>query len=182
MKNCSCSSKEEGAVLFVALIALVVMMLGVMAMYRSIDSSTGVAGNIGFRQQGVAVTDTGVEFAINWLSTAGNLEAHSAADGYYATQSFGLTNDDILTIDWDVAARKLADQNGYQIWMVIHRLCNQLGPPTLGGCPDSGNTINQASIKPEEKLATGGLAPLYRITIRTLGPRRSESIVQVISY
>ncbi|MDD2883786.1 MAG: hypothetical protein PHT48_01935 [Dechloromonas sp.] len=176
------SKKQCGAVLFVALIALVVMMLGVLAMYRSVDSATGVAGNIGFRQQGVAVADVGVEFGINWLSTAGNLEGHRAAEGYYATRSFGLVNDDILTLDWANAALKLADQNGYELWMVIHRLCNEIGPPTLGSCPDSGSTINQGSVKPGEQLATGGLAPLYRITIRSLGPRRAESIVQVISY
>ncbi len=176
------SRQQGGAVLFIALIALVVMMLGALAMYRSVDSATGVAGNIGFRQQGVAVTDVGVEFGVTWLSTAADLTNHNAAAGYYATQSFGLTNDDILTMDWENGALKLADQNGYEMWMVIHRLCTTTGEPTLGSCPDSGSTITQGSVKPGQQLATGGLAPLYRITVRTLGPRRSESIVQVLTY
>jgi len=51
---------QQGAVLFIALIALVAMALGVLAIQRSLDSATAIAGNIGFRQQGVAKTDGAV--------------------------------------------------------------------------------------------------------------------------
>jgi type IV pilus assembly protein PilX len=175
-------NRQQGAVLLLALIALVAMVVGALAMFRSIDSATGVAGNIGFRQQGVAVTDVGVEAAMNWLSGGTDLENNHAGNGYYATHSFGLTNGDILSLNWEANALKLPDQNGFEIWLVIHRLCNEIGPPTPGRCPESGNTINQGSGKPGEALATGGISALYRITVRSLGPRRSESIVQVITY
>ncbi|WP_306603203.1 hypothetical protein [Azonexus sp.] len=175
--------RQQGAVLLLALIALVAMVIGALSMFRSLDSATGVAGNIGFRQQGVAVTDVGVEVAMNWLAGAADLENNHAGNGYYATHSFGLTDGDILTLNWDANALKLADQNGFQMWLVIHRLCNEIGPPTPGRCPESGNTINQESVKiGPGSLATGGISALYRITVRALGPRRSESIVQVITY
>lgn len=169
--------------MFIALMALVIMMMGVLAVMRSIDSATGIAGNIGFRQQGVAATDIAVEAATTWLVGAGNLNNSIPADGYYATQDFGIINDDILKFDWSANGRKLGDQNGYQLWYVIHRLCSAAGAPEPGICTDSGNTLTQDSDTGETvPLTSGGLTPLYRITARALGPRNSESVVQVITY
>lgn len=176
--------RQQGVVLLIALIALVVMGMSALAMYRSVDSTSSVAGNIGYRQQGVAVTDVGVEAALTWLqgANAATLEAHQAANGYYATHTQMLVNGDIFTLNWENSAFALPDENGYQMWYVIHRLCNEIGAPSPGNCPDSENTINQASIKPGIPLGTGGIAPVYRITVRALGPRRAESLVQVMTY
>lgn len=174
--------KQQGAVLFIALIALVVMALGVLAIQRSLDSATGVAGNIGFRQQGVAEADSVVEAAMDWLKTASGLDQHSAANGYYATRDGG-GGIDMLQFDW-ANARKLDDANGFQRWYVIHRMCTEVGPPTTATCADSGNTLTQKSSTGETKglQGAGGVTALYRITARTLGPRNSESIVQVMTY
>ena len=173
--------KQQGAVLLIALIALVVMSLGVLAIQRSLDSATGIAGNIGFRQQGVAETDDVVETALTWLQTASGLEQNSTGDGYYATRDGGGGN--MLQFDWS-NARKLADADGFQRWYVIHRMCTEVGPPTTTSCADSGNTLTQRSSTGETSglQGAGGVTALYRITARTLGPRNSESIVQVMTY
>lgn len=174
--------QQRGAVLFIALIALVVMALGVLAIQRSLDSATGIAGNIGFRQQGVGETDGVVEAAITWLGTAAGLNNNSPGDGYYATRDGGGAND-MLSFDW-ANARKIDDAEGFQRWYVIHRMCTEAGPPTTATCSDSGNTLTQGSVTGETKglQGAGGVTPMYRITARTLGPRNSESIVQVITY
>lgn len=182
MKRIDPGRRQRGAVLFIALVALIAMTLGALTLYRSVESATGVAGNIGFRQQGVAVTDIAIEAALNSIVTLADPTTHNPASGYYATQSFGLTNDDIRQFDWTANARDLGEVNGYRLWAVIHRMCNNTGTPTPGNCPDSGNTINQGSDKGGPKLSSGGIAPLYRITARAVGPRQSESIVQVITY
>lgn len=172
---------QQGAVLFIALIALVAMALGVLAIQRSLDSATGIAGNIGFRQQGVAKTDGAVEAAVTWLDTAGGLDQNSTANGYYATRDGG-GGADMLKFDW-ANARKLEDADGFQRWYVIHRMCTETGPPTTSTCVDSGNTLAQQSQTGERPPPPGGgVTPLYRITARTLGPRNSESIVQVMTY
>ena len=184
MKHHVPKAQQQGAVLFLALIALVVMTMGALSMFRSVDSATGIAGNIGFRQQGLATTDIAIETAMTWLASGASLTADSAANGYYATQSAGLTNDDILTLDWSARAFHVGLQNGYDLWYVIHRLCSQTGAPTQGSCPDSGNTLTQESVSDQTQglSGSGGITPLYRITARAVGPRQSESMAQTITY
>jgi Tfp pilus assembly protein PilX len=175
---------QQGAVLFIALIAMIAMMMGALALLRSVDSATGIAGNIGFRQQGVAVTDTAIEAATLWLAATPNLDNDVPGTGYYATQDAGITNNDILTFKWDQSGLKMSDQNGYQLWYVIHRLCSATGMPQGGTCSDSGERNVQASDTGETQGLAGksSVTPMYRITARALGPRQSESIVQVITY
>jgi type IV pilus assembly protein PilX len=62
--------KQRGVVLFFTLIALVVMSLAAVALIRSVDTSTMIAGNLAFRQAGTASGDSGIEAAIAWLTTA----------------------------------------------------------------------------------------------------------------
>jgi type IV pilus assembly protein PilX len=64
------AKKQRGVVLFFTLIALVVMSLAAVALIRSVDTSTMIAGNLAFRQAGTASGDTGIEAAIAWLTNA----------------------------------------------------------------------------------------------------------------
>lgn len=60
---------QRGVVLFMALIALVVMSLAAVALVRSVDTSTLVAGNLAFKQAATSSADAGVEAAIPWMVT-----------------------------------------------------------------------------------------------------------------
>ncbi|PWB60214.1 MAG: hypothetical protein C3F18_00030 [Nitrosomonadales bacterium] len=60
---------QKGVVLFIALIALVVMSLAAVALVRSVDTSTLVAGNLAFKQAATSAADAGVEAAIPWMAT-----------------------------------------------------------------------------------------------------------------
>lgn len=178
--------QQQGAVLFIAMIALIVMTLGALSMMRSVDSASGIAGNIGFRQQGVAATDLAAEAAMNWLKAGHDLTQDSASAGYYATQSAQLLNDDPMTIDWSNSGivASAGNQNGYSLQYVIHRICANAGAPTQGSCPDSGNTLTQEGVSDQQPglAGSGSITPLYRITARAVGPRQSESITQIIAY
>ena len=55
-------------VLFFALIALVVMSLAAVALIRSVDTSTMIAGNLAFKQSATTSGDSGVEGAITALT------------------------------------------------------------------------------------------------------------------
>lgn len=61
------SGKQRGVVLLTVLVILVVMLLGAVTMIRSTDSATLVAGNLGFKQSGLASSDMATEAAIAWL-------------------------------------------------------------------------------------------------------------------
>lgn len=61
--------KQRGVVLFFALIAMLVMSLAAVALIRSVDTSTLIAGNLAFKQSVTKSGDNGIEGAATWLST-----------------------------------------------------------------------------------------------------------------
>jgi type IV pilus assembly protein PilX len=60
--------KQRGIVLFFALIALVALSLAAVALIRSVDTTTLIAGNLAFKQAATTAGDAGIESAINWLA------------------------------------------------------------------------------------------------------------------
>ncbi|HLB44195.1 MAG TPA: hypothetical protein VJK49_02320, partial [Candidatus Limnocylindrales bacterium] len=58
---------QRGVVLFIALIVLVAMSLAGVALIRSVDTGSVIAGNIAFRQTAMHVGDNGIEAARTWL-------------------------------------------------------------------------------------------------------------------
>jgi hypothetical protein len=86
------AAKQRGVVLFFTLIALVVMSLAAVALIRSVDTSTMIAGNLAFRQSGTSSTDTGMEAAIGWLSAA-QATMQTAGKDVYQDADHVLNND-----------------------------------------------------------------------------------------
>jgi type IV pilus assembly protein PilX len=84
--------KQRGLVLFFTLIALVVMSLAAVALIRSVDTSTMIAGNLAFRQSGNYSTDKGIEAAIAWLSAA-QATMQAANKDVYQDAAHVLNND-----------------------------------------------------------------------------------------
>ncbi len=60
--------RQRGAALFIALIALVFMMLAGIAMVRSVDTSNVIAGNLTFRQASLSVADVATETAFTAMN------------------------------------------------------------------------------------------------------------------
>lgn len=187
--------KQRGVVLFIALIALVVLTIGALALYRSTDSATAISGNVSYRQQGVAVSSQAIEAAKDWLVANGNpvegLYDDIAGSGYYATMYQHTSDGDMLKFDWgtDWSHAKKIDgaPDGYQIGYVIHRLCPNTGTPV--SCINANTTvaapksiINHNSGDVVADTSADSASPYYRITARALGPRNTESIVQVLAY
>ncbi len=84
--------KQRGVVLFFTLIALVVMSLAAVALIRSVDTSTMIAGNLAFRQSATSSGDSGIEAAIAWLSAAqSTMQANNLVVYQNATHIFNET-------------------------------------------------------------------------------------------
>lgn len=77
---------QRGISLVFALMGLVVLTLGAVALLRSIDTGLMVLGNLGFKQDSLAAASIGTESAINWIqgSTTDTLSKTQAAIGYSA--------------------------------------------------------------------------------------------------
>lgn len=188
---------QRGVVLIIALIVLVAMTLASIAMVRSIDTSTIIAGNLAFKQSGVASGDAGIEAAVTWLSANGDsLTADSPTNGYYATSqdSLDLTANTTPTntaddLNWSDGAKvkKLAkDAAGNEVAYIIHRMCNSAGALNGSTCATEDGLMTGSSLGAARQMTTyqpgswtvAATRGYYRITVRVIGPRNTTSYVQ----
>lgn len=175
---------QRGIALFIALIALVVMTLGALTLFRAVDSVTAVAGNIAFRESAIALSGRGVEAARTYLLASAPI-VHKEAEGYYATWSMYGGDEDMLNFDWGKGIEVTGHgQAGFRLWYVIHRLCENTGNPVDASCIPCGSSLTQNSATGETTGLSGSgvVTPCYRITARALGPRRAESVIQVTAF
>jgi len=185
------ASGQRGTVLFVALIVLVAMTLAGIAIMRSVDTATLIAGNLAFKEATIQSSDNGIEQAYQWLLANRNVLANSnQAAGYYSSRPGAEPNwNDPLT--WTNAVTVGTDAAGNTVSYLIHRMCNC--PDTLyNGTCAGGNAQQCALFLPSgiskqqagDNFAVGAPRFLadpklyYRITVRAQGPRNTTSYVQ----
>jgi Tfp pilus assembly protein PilX len=180
------SRKQDGVVLFVALIVLIIMTLAGLALLRQMGAGTSIAGNIAFKENATSVADRGTEFANAWLvANYAITSSDSIANGYISNWG---TSVDPTTFDWN-QSRLLVDdeaQTGNRTRFIIHRLCefkdlSALDPAQR--CSDSpvlnsGDSRGGASYP--GVLPGTTVKPFFRITTRVDGPRNTLSFTQVL--
>jgi type IV pilus assembly protein PilX len=77
---------QRGVTLLFALITLVALLLATMALVRSVDTSSTLMGNIGFKQDATVTAEQATRQATTWLDGHKTiLNSDSSADGYYAS-------------------------------------------------------------------------------------------------
>lgn len=143
---------QRGVSLITVMIALLIMSFAAVALLRSTDTATLIAGNLTFKKTALATGDAGTEAAIAWLGAnlAGNtLHADLVGNAYYSTSTPGcdLTgqdtpNDTTDDVNWDGGAANAACPlvaltvapagvaAGYSVSYVINRVCNAAGDPS----------------------------------------------------
>lgn len=203
---------SQGAGLVIALVALVVMSLGSLALVRAVATGLLVAGNFAFRQAAVMAADAGSEAAIAWLSErAATTEPYTdqPTAGYYASMpaALDLTGNGgasaSATIDWDgndckgrdgitcvKAAPALAqDAAGHVVRYVMHRLCRTEGSPdaAANSCllfhSAQGGSSNRSQLSyGASKRFQNGDTVYYRITVQVRGPRNTSAFVQTLVH
>lgn len=201
----SFASSQRGLVLFFALIALVAMSLAALALVRTVDTATLIAGNLAFRQAATSSADTGVEAAIAALETKDNdnpdpsafkqadhpFNVADATNGYYpiADPALNLTSNAIWTND--TSSDEQEDTAGNRYRYIIQRMCrtaNVVVPQasclfSAAATDTSGKSAPLPSqICEGSGCPKGGQSPLYRVTVRVTGPRNTVSYVQTMVH
>jgi Tfp pilus assembly protein PilX len=156
--------KQRGVVLFFALISLLAIMLAAVALIRSVDTSTLIAGNLAFKQAATSSGDAGTEAAVAWLAAveAANStinvttdKTHPfnkdhggvAGDAYYSAAYYSSVNPNLsLTassgtrIQWTDADSVLVlpdpDSSGNSVRYVIQRMCRNANVAIALVAPD----------------------------------------------
>jgi type IV pilus assembly protein PilX len=142
---------QTGVVLFFALIALVIMSLAAVALIRSVDTSTLIAGNLSFKQAATTSADTGIEASIAQVIAMRDSAANSAHEvttdalntlnktdlannpGYYSNADPALilldnttwsTANNAVNVTWDsTGATSNTDSSGNTIQYIVQRMC-----------------------------------------------------------
>ncbi len=195
--------RQSGVVMLVALVVLVVMTLAGIAMMRSMDSSTMIAGNMAFKQAATHSADVGMESAIAWLEESNALNkldeaittrGYSPATGsnadYPAGEVFwkklqpaGVCH--LNKFGQGCVTEADANANGNRISYMIQRLCQTAGDRNSARCMAVAGTVSSSGQNEgsnEERIEGGFALVYYRITVRVEGPRNSVSYVQSIVY
>lgn len=187
---------QRGLVLLFTLIILVAMTLAGIALVRSVDTSTMIAGNLAFRQSAEASGSQAVELAAGFISNSANLLAGPAIpnSGYYPTRATqDLTGNRTPTdttddLNWAAAPSVGPDAAGNTAFYVINRLCDSVGPLDPNTCSivasnssagkSYGSVIREAPYKGD---MTGLLFQgYYSVTVKVIGPRNTVSYTQAI--
>ncbi|RTL32867.1 MAG: hypothetical protein EKK47_03840 [Burkholderiales bacterium] len=209
------AGRQDGIVLLMAIIVLVAMTLGALALTRAVYTTNALAGNLAFQQAATHSADAGIEAAVAWLEANNGLASSSTANlcdaavgstaltcdqsaqGYIAhrqdptgSQSWSdfwtsnlVAGGYVKTVSTGNSGN--ADTAGNTVSYVIQRMCS--------GAGDAQNTSNDCSVSPNASSSTcaGGSScdagheglnstsqVYYRITVRVVGPRNTQSFVQ----
>lgn len=183
---------QEGLVLFIALIVLVAMSLAGVALMRSVDTGTVVAGNMAFKQAAIMVADRGTQEAVKWLtdnSGGTTLQMTNTSKGYFSSRPPGAEPGWFRPDSWteSVAVNGGApDASGNVVRYVIHRMCTQPDAAYNSTAPanecamyfptGSGTTGGSMAVGAPQFIGTPQL--YYRVTTRVEGPRDTVSVIQ----
>jgi Tfp pilus assembly protein PilX len=183
--------QQSGAILIFTLIVLVTMIMASIALMRSSDTTSFIAGNLAFKESATHSCERGIETAIEWL------EANNYGDNLYQNvdddndeypeylaarqdPAIGQTWDDFFQANHVVTLA--ADAAGNTVSYIIHRLCNTTGAPSSGiDCSVSPAAEMAGSSKGAGVVSMAySFQVYYRITARSVGPRNTVSYVQAI--
>ena len=199
--------KQHGLVLFLALVALVVLSLAAVALIRSVDTGTLIAGNIAFKQAATTSADAGVDAAIAQLiamrdsngsknvlndsTHTFNITDTGTRPGYFSSADPVLN----LTADatWNDVNNVLVgtDASGNTVRYIIQRMCRTADQAIeTAGCLFSTSTEDNGEqrVKYPKDICDGpgcpvpGQTPQLRVTVRVSGPKNTVSYVQAFVY
>jgi Tfp pilus assembly protein PilX len=194
--------KQRGVVLFFAMIALVVMSLAAVALIRSVDTSTMIAGNLAFKQTATNSGTGGIETALAWLDSQQSssntdpltngthpFNSNHTANGYYSSFNANLNIFDNAT--WN-SLTETVDDSGNKIKTIIQRMCRVSIPNTPAKdaeCLKSGVSLNKSSTSVvgsaafcKSNCSSSGSPIMMRITVRTSGLKNTVSYLQAFAY
>ncbi len=186
-------ARQRGVTLIVTLIVLVSMLIAMIGLTRSVDTTNIIAGNLSFKQAAVHSGDAGVEAAIAWIekNAGGGLWMDNQAAAYHSkieNPAAGQSWDDYWTNvlqPWGVITLP-QDSAGNTVAYTVHRLCPSPGDPNTPGqvCASSTQQITSTKMSTSQGAGQTALTSLsqqyYRITVQITGPRNTVSYVQAV--
>lgn len=190
-------ARQSGIVMIVTLIVLALLMVGGLALMRSSDSSSALAGQLAFRRDMKNQGERGMEVALGLLNT-GALQSPAARQANVATANYSAIKlssnsqglpDVLMQSDAALAAAGMTgaaitdSAAGVSVRTIIDRLCSASGAATDANCV---RLPMECSAKGgQDQSGMGGQATTcygtaYRISVRVDGPRSTQAFFQSV--
>lgn len=178
-------------VLVITLLAMVVLLIGLVAILRTVDTAGLMVGNIAFRRDLTNRAEQAIAVARATLAggslstTADNTTLHYSATKLANSSATGvpaiLDNDDSSAGYNHVYGSDLAETTGdatIKLRYVIDRQCNS-GTTTFGtsACEYVSNPPQTKGVSQDRSL-NGSTRAIYRISVRVTGPRDTVAYFQ----
>ena len=170
------AGRERGIVLFIALIAMVILSLAGVALVRSVDAGTSVAGNLAMRHASIVAVNWAVESAVDAVFKTRSIvdtTVDDPAHNYYASLQGGEKSDGtpaVLSGTWPPAGYTMPVRTdpttNAEIRYVIERVCNAGGAPTVATCDLLPPKLSPAGTDNEIKRIPVPPIPHFRVTVR----------------
>lgn len=195
---------QGGFVLIFVLITLVILLIGAVAIARSISGSQQIVGNLGFKRDLTNQGERALEVAMASVRNNGALanvavRYQNRRDANYSAQLLevnaqtiplallsdtefervGSTKNDIVVADMDVIVRYVVDRMANGPGACDANKCftvNQIG--FGGGSSEWIKSENNGSGAEEQTRGAAPQRPVYRISVRVSGPRKTLSFFQ----
>jgi type IV pilus assembly protein PilX len=184
-------SRQRGVVLIFALIILLILAIGAVALVRSMNSSLLSAGNLAFRRDLVNQGEQAVSYVMTEFKTqsapllgittvslpAANYSAVTLPTNVQGVPNALLNEATFLTVGVD-ANDIIGATSDVKIRYVIDRLC-VIGTvqPTINACvQSSGNPLGGKAY--ENTAVAAPSSTVYRISVRVSGPRNTQVFLQ----
>lgn len=199
MRNRSFSrrSRQRGVVLLFALVVLVILLAGGVAVIRSMNTSLASAGNLAFKRDLVNQGEQAIATVLNTFSGSGALTAAVTRNSNLKSANYSATT--LATNDRGVPTALLSDSvfdtvgvasndientdAKVKIRYVIDRLCNAASSPGTqgpGGCvfPPAANDVRGGSSQEMGTRLPPPPSTTYRLSMRVTGPRDTQVFLQ----
>lgn len=162
------------------------MSLAAVALIRSVDTTSLIAGNLSFRRSATLSADSGTESAMAWLNSQNNTTLNNSvgsATFYYPTNTGnakGLVDGSTaqMATGQDITAG--VDNAGNTITYIIQRMCSATGPVSESICLLNTDSIakNADNAGEHTVVITTSKTPVYRVTTKVVGPKNTVSYIQ----
>lgn len=198
------AAPPRGVVMIFALIALVIMLIGALAVVRSGTTGLALAGNLGFKRDLTNQGERALALVLQQmqngvLADEAQRQAHMPAQNYRATQFAGAAEitpqgvprallSDTAFAAVGSAARDIAVADmGVTVRYVVDRLCAAPGVAQPDSCTmadaTGSNAANSSTPQTAEFGSTGGQGAVpqqvvYRLSVRVTGPRNTQAFFQ----
>lgn len=182
---------QRGVIMLITLIALVLLLLAAAAMLRAVDTSSTLAGNLGFRrdlgnqaERGFAAaraTLVSGALSTETMRIADQLASYNYSSTRLSTNSNGVPT--VLASDTAFAAAGMSDvndktNNGVTVRYVIDRQCLTSGAFSAANCEVTAATSQDLKGSDPPRKPGAETRPVYRVSVRVKGPHDTESFFQ----